>query len=88
MLFERDSDSPTLDKEGVFKSPFGKRHTKRFSTDGSDDDQFKIDIEHKNDVGFFWVYNYALTKKWRSSATGNIQYTSVRWGAIKLALLS
>ena len=70
MLFQRDSDSPTLDQEGVFKSPFGKRQTKRFSTD-SDDDQFKVDLEYKNDVGFFWVYNYALTKKWRSSATGN-----------------
>ena len=73
MLFSKDSDSPTLDEEDVFKSPFGKRRTsKKFNA--LDDDRYMVDLEYKNDVGFFWVYNYALTKKWRSNATGEQRF--------------
>ena len=69
MLFDRDSESPTSNEENVFESPFGKRRTsKRFSM--PEDDRYAVDLEYKDDVGFFWVYNYALTKKWLSHATG------------------
>ena len=70
MLFEKDSDSPnSLENEDVFKSPFGKRRTSR-KFNLPEDERFILDLEYKDDAGFFWVYNYALTKKWRSHATG------------------
>lgn len=71
MLFDKDSESPTSNEENNFQSPFAKRITsKRFSL--PEDDRYAVDLEYKDDVGFFWVYNYALTKKWLSHATGSV----------------
>ena len=68
-FFMKDANSQS--QPIYVESPFRKnrRPSRKQYDDKMSDFQFE-DLQYKNTHGFFWVYNWALSKKWQSSYTG------------------
>lgn len=71
-VFGKDSLSPTFDENDIKESPFRKNRRPSKKPFEVQKNQLHIDEEYKDVHGFFWVYNYALSKKWRTTVTGTL----------------
>ncbi|XP_057295818.1 GATOR complex protein DEPDC5-like isoform X1 [Hydractinia symbiolongicarpus] len=71
-VFGKDSLSPTFDENDIKESPFRKNRRPSKKPFEAQKNQLHIDEEYKDVHGFFWVYNYALSKKWRTNVTGDV----------------
>ncbi|XP_065647417.1 GATOR1 complex protein DEPDC5 isoform X3 [Hydra vulgaris] len=54
------------------KSPYGKKRKSKDDMCVKTDHKFDETESERKEYGYFWVYNYALSKKWRSSYTGDV----------------
>jgi len=67
------SRSPTVNEDNIKDSPFPKHRKSRHEKfDKSAITELEIENQYKDSYGFFWVYNYALSKKYRTSFTGDV----------------
>ena len=72
-----DARSPTFNEDDVKESPFRKSRWSSKKAFEPMKDGFGNFGEHSDMHGFFWVYNYALSKKWRTNATGKLMNIQV-----------
>ena len=56
------------------KSPYPKKRKSKDDIYAKDKLEFESTEPESKEHGFFWVYNYALSKKWRSTFTGKFIY--------------
>ena len=69
ILLKNDASGPTENENDKEISPFlNFRRPKKCME--SSEEQFQINAEYAESYGFLWVYNYALSSKYRNKYTG------------------